>query len=264
MLGELPPEPVSLYNRAVAGRSATSSVFDIDVSKASRLWLIVQENGSNDAEMVQPAWAQAELRRVVRRRAALVPDADRQCRRSYRRWSDPSPEHGWRRACACAIHPCSCTTSPAGASHAFTASWGWRTRRARSDRPSTRRSGSSSSTPSRTWTGWCRRCPGAPLPPPAALHTKAEAIDRVFWHLLGRAPSDAERRIADAALSEPSSGDRPSARRVGRFDLGVDDEAGVSIDLLSSESRSSVGWHRSSGDHETKTKDLDDVVGLVS
>ena len=61
MLGELPPEPVSLYNRAVAGRSATSSVFDIDVSKASRLWLIVQENGSNDAEIVQPAWAQAEF-----------------------------------------------------------------------------------------------------------------------------------------------------------------------------------------------------------
>ena len=54
--------------------------------------------------------------------------------------------------------------------------------------------------------------PGAPVPPPAALHTKAEAIDRVFWHLLGRAPSDAERRIADAALSDPSSGDHPSAR----------------------------------------------------
>ena len=36
MLGELPPEPVSLYNRAVAGRTAASSAFDIDVSKATQ------------------------------------------------------------------------------------------------------------------------------------------------------------------------------------------------------------------------------------
>ena len=54
--------------------------------------------------------------------------------------------------------------------------------------------------------------PGAPLPSPGALRTRAEAIDRVFWHLLGRAPSDAERRIADGGAHRPSRGDRPSAR----------------------------------------------------
>ena len=61
MLGELPPEPVSLYNRAVAGRNAASSPFDIDISSATTLWLVVQEAGSNAPEVVQPAWAQAEL-----------------------------------------------------------------------------------------------------------------------------------------------------------------------------------------------------------
>ena len=61
MLGELPPEPLSLYNRTVAGRTATSSRFDVDVSNATRLWLVVQENGSNVPEVIEPAWAQAEL-----------------------------------------------------------------------------------------------------------------------------------------------------------------------------------------------------------
>ena len=61
MLGELPPEPVSLYNRTVAGRTPAPSAFDVDVSKAATLWLVVQENGSNAPEVLQPAWAQAEL-----------------------------------------------------------------------------------------------------------------------------------------------------------------------------------------------------------
>jgi hypothetical protein len=38
MLGELPPEPVSLYTRAVAGRPASSSVFDIDISRLGCGW----------------------------------------------------------------------------------------------------------------------------------------------------------------------------------------------------------------------------------
>ena len=61
MLGELPPEPLSLYNRTVAGRTATSSAFEVDVSARRRLWLVVQENGSNVPEVIEPAWAQAEL-----------------------------------------------------------------------------------------------------------------------------------------------------------------------------------------------------------
>ena len=40
--------------------------------------------------------------------------------------------------------------------------------------------------------------PGTPLPQPPALRAAAEVIDRVFWQLLGRRPSAAERQIAEA------------------------------------------------------------------
>ena len=106
--------------------------------------------------------------------------------------------------------------------------------------------------------------PGAPLPPPPRCTRKrrrSTASSGTCSDVRRPTPS-AELRTQRSA--SPSSGDRPSARGSGRSDLGVDDEAGVPVDLLSSESCSSVGWHRSSGDHEIKTKDLADVVGLVS
>ena len=40
MLGTQAAEPPSLYNKAVAGRNARPVAFDIDVSTASRLWLL--------------------------------------------------------------------------------------------------------------------------------------------------------------------------------------------------------------------------------
>jgi hypothetical protein len=50
-----------------------------------------------------------------------------------------------------------------------------------------------------------------PLPPGPVVTTVAEAIDRVFWHALGRPASADERRIAEAALADPHRGGRPSA-----------------------------------------------------
>ena len=61
MLGALPADPTSLYNRAVAGRNASASPFEIDISRSTRLWLIVEDTGSNVPEAILPAWAQAEL-----------------------------------------------------------------------------------------------------------------------------------------------------------------------------------------------------------
>ena len=49
MLGELPPEPLSLYNRAVAGRNATAARSTSNV-EATGSGSIVQENGSNVPE----------------------------------------------------------------------------------------------------------------------------------------------------------------------------------------------------------------------
>jgi hypothetical protein len=53
--------------------------------------------------------------------------------------------------------------------------------------------------------------PGTPLPPPPALHSGADVVDRVFRHALGRSPSDAERRAAEDALRDPSGGTHPFA-----------------------------------------------------
>jgi hypothetical protein len=210
MLGELPPEPVSLYNRAVAGRTATSSTFDIDVSKATRLWLVVQENGSNDADLVQPAWAQAELVAA----AGPVPLSS----------LTPVDTSGLRTDTGPLRVP---NTDGAGvrvrnpsvlvydiADRGFT-----RFRGVMGLENKTSDIGSTLNPQIRFFIfdtepnmeRLVPPLPGVPLPAPAVVRTKSEAIDRVFWHLLGRAPSPVERRIADSALTDASRGDRPSA-----------------------------------------------------
>jgi hypothetical protein len=61
LLGELPAAPVSVFSRSVAGRSAITASFSLDVTKASRLWLIVADEGSSAPERNQAAWAEVEL-----------------------------------------------------------------------------------------------------------------------------------------------------------------------------------------------------------
>ena len=50
--------------------------------------------------------------------------------------------------------------------------------------------------------------PVAPLP---VMKTSAEAVDRAYWYLLARAPSPAERQVGMTALRDPAHPDRPSA-----------------------------------------------------
>ncbi len=88
MLGETPAETLSLYNRTVAGRGAKPAPFVVDVSGATRLWLIVQENGSNMPRALLPAWAQAELVGPVGCRPALEPHAGRPLGASSRNGTD--------------------------------------------------------------------------------------------------------------------------------------------------------------------------------
>jgi hypothetical protein len=57
--------------------------------------------------------------------------------------------------------------------------------------------------------------PETPVPPGPPLKTAAQAVDRVFWYALGRAPKPAERIAAQNALRDParslSNPGRPSA-----------------------------------------------------
>jgi hypothetical protein len=53
--------------------------------------------------------------------------------------------------------------------------------------------------------------PETPLPPVPALKTVFETVERVYWYALGRAPTPAERRVAEAALRDPAQPQKPSA-----------------------------------------------------
>ena len=49
------------------------------------------------------------------------------------------------------------------------------------------------------------------MPAPPALRTRTDVINRVLWQLLGRAPSPAERQIAEATLTDAARPDRVSS-----------------------------------------------------
>jgi mono/diheme cytochrome c family protein len=210
MLGELPPEPASLYNRAVAGRTAASSAFDIDVSTAGTLWLIVQENGSNVPEVLQPAWAQAEL--VGPAGATPLSSLTPRDGSGLRAGSGPlqvgSNGDGVR-----VKNPSVLVYEIAG--RGFT-----RFRGVVGLENPKNEIGSTLNPQVRFFVFDAEPdmerlvppAPGPPVPPAPAVTTAAQAIDRVFRHALGRSSSSAERRVAEEALRDPAGGVHPSAR----------------------------------------------------
>ena len=62
LTGELPEEPLSLWNGAVAGRNATARSFEVNIASAQRLWLLVTDTGSNAPERVLPMWCERRVR----------------------------------------------------------------------------------------------------------------------------------------------------------------------------------------------------------
>ena len=213
MLGELPADPTGLYNRAVAGRNAAPSPFAIDISRSSRLWLIVEDTGSNVPEAILPAWAQAELvgPAGVTPLSALTP-VDRAGLRTDAGpvrvgvAADGSRDDGVRVKNSSVLtyditgrgfttfrgvigienktSEIGSTLNPSTRFHVFDVE------------PDVER--------------LIPPLPGAPLPGAAPITTIGEAIDRLFAHALGRAATPAERRIAEAALRAPGRGDKPS------------------------------------------------------
>ncbi|HWK08919.1 MAG TPA: DUF1553 domain-containing protein, partial [Vicinamibacterales bacterium] len=210
MLGELPPDTLSLYNRTVAGRYATSSAFDIDISRASRLWLVVQDSGSNAPEIVQPAWAQAELAGPagVTPLSALTPVDGAGLRQGNGPVKVPASDGTGVRV----KNPSVLAYDIRG--RGFTNFRGViGIENAQSD------IGSTLNPQVRFFVFDAEPdmerllppAPGAPLAAPPPLRTTSEAVDRVFRHALGRVPSDAERAVAKAALKDASGSSKPSA-----------------------------------------------------
>jgi hypothetical protein len=203
LLGELPPEPVSLFNKTVAGRAATSSAFDIDVSQAATLWLIVQDEGSNAPERLQPIWDGA----VFVGNGGSVPLSSLTPR-------DPAGiRSGGGAASGVPVkNPSVLIYDIAG--KGFTRVRG---RIAIENAPS--EIGSTLNPALRFYVfdaapnmdRLIPPAPGLPLPAPPVPSSIAAAVDRIFWYALGRAPTAAERRLAQEALRGSRTDDHPSA-----------------------------------------------------
>lgn len=193
LLGELPAEPVSLYNKTVAGRSAAASAFDIDISNASTLWLLVQDEGSNAPERLTPIWADAELVGP----SGTVPLAS----------LTPRDRAGLRRADA----PTSGVRVNNPSTLIYDVGGGFTRLRGRIaiENPATD-IGSTLNPALRFYVfdappnmeRLIPPAPGLPLPAPRVPPTLEDAVDQIFWHALGRPPNAPERQAALRGVSE--------------------------------------------------------------
>jgi hypothetical protein len=200
MLGELPPEPVSVFDKAIAGRNAPAS-FDTDVSKSTKLWLLVQDTGSYSPEKVEPVWAMAEL---------VGPNGTTPLSSLK-----PLDESGLRVAAGTGDGvrvktPSRLIYDLTGKGFTrFRGTVGIENREITSDINPRIRFFVFEQEPNME-----RLTPVAaetPLPAGPTLKTAPEAVDRVFWYALGRAPSADERRAAGSAVEDPARPGRPSA-----------------------------------------------------
>ena len=198
MLGELPPEPASVFNRSVAGRSPTFARFDIDVSAASTLWMLVQDEGSNAPERIRAIWQDAEL---VAGDAA-VPLA------SLRPRDAAGLREGASAGSVAVKNPSVLVYDIAG--KGFT-----RLRGRVALENAASEIGSTLNPQVRFYVfdtapnmdRLVPPSPAVPLEPAPVVRDVDAAIDRVFGYALGRAPTAAERRIAVATLRTGSLAD---------------------------------------------------------
>jgi hypothetical protein len=211
MIGELPPEPPSLFNVAVGGRNVTAKTFDIDVSAASTLWLLVRDTGSNAPERVEPLWAQAELVAADGSATPLVR-------------LTPREASGLRSTGTSASLPATAlrVKNPSALVYDI-AGRGFTRFRGTLDVENARSEVGSTLNPALrffifdTAPNMDRLVPPAPalpFPAPTAVQTPSAIVDRVFRAALGRGPTPAERRLAEAAVVDPRRPGRLSAEAV--------------------------------------------------
>jgi uncharacterized protein DUF1553 len=209
MLGALPPDPISRYTRTVAGRNAVPVAFDVDVTGASRLWLVVEDTGSNLPEKLLPGWGDAEL--IGPAGATALSDLTPVDGAGLRPGTGPVQMPGTRGGGIRVSNPSVVVYDIAGRGFTrFRGSIGIENPRSEI--------GSTLNPALRFYVfdvapnldRLLPAIPGAPLPPAPPLTTVDDAVDRVFRHALGRAPRPAERTAAVAALRGSEGGERPS------------------------------------------------------
>jgi hypothetical protein len=209
MIGELPPEPRSLFNKTVAGRNASSSKFDIDISNASRLWLIVDDFGSNAPERVLPMWADAELvgPSGAQPLSSLTPIESSNLRGGVRPASLGSSVEPVR------------ITAPSRLVFDISGKGFTRFRGTMALENSRSEIGSTLNPQVRflvfdaepNLARLLPPAPDVPLPAPPVITNAAGVVDQVFRYLLGRAPSVSERSLAERAIADAARPGKVSA-----------------------------------------------------
>jgi hypothetical protein len=192
MLGELPPEPAAIFDKPLNVRAAPPT-FDLDISHASQLWLLVEDIGSYSPEKVEAIWSRAEL--VGPGGAVPLSSLKPLDEAGLRAPAEPS---GVRvKLPSRLIYDISGKgfTHLRGAvaieNREITSDLNPRLRFFVFDRePNMERL-----TPV---------APETPLPSAPAITTAAAAVDRIFRYALGRAPSSAEATAAVAAIEDPA------------------------------------------------------------
>jgi hypothetical protein len=194
MIGELPADPLSLFNGSVAGRYAQPRAFDADVSRASRLWLIVADTGSNAPERVLPTFVKAEFAGPT----GAVPLSS----------LTPIDGSGLRAGTAA---PDRVPVKNSSRLVYDISGKGFTRFRGSLDLDNPRADIGSTLNPQLRFfifdqePNMARLLPpaaGMPLPGPAPVTTVGAVVDRVFWSALGRAPSASERELAEAAITD--------------------------------------------------------------
>jgi hypothetical protein len=188
--------------------------FDIDISGASRLWLLVRDQGSNTPAVVQPVWAQAELVAVDGTSTALTTlrplDSG-----GLRPGTGLVTVNGERVPALRVSNPSTLTYDIAGRGFARLRGVLW------IENP-VEEVGATLDPQLRFYVFNAEPnmdrlrppAPGAPLPPAPPMGSATQVVDRVFHYLLGRAPNAAERQAAENAVQDSQRPGHPSVEGV--------------------------------------------------
>ena len=220
LVGELPPPPAAAFVTPINGRGdragsqtarpLVTTAFDVDVSKATRLWLIVQDANSTAIDKAEAVWADARFvsaNGTVTPLGAIEPldqgalrTAPGQITLDGVELSGVRVKMPSRLVYDISTRGFARFTGKVGLEHLENLAQGENLlgRFAIFDtEPDMDR--------------LIPPAPGTPLPPPPPITTAEQAADWIFGYALGRPPSADERTIVEAELRDPNRPGRLSA-----------------------------------------------------
>ena len=206
MLGELPAEPVAIFDRPLPKKAPAA--FEIDISHAKKLWLLVTDTGSYSPDRVEAIWAGAELvsRVKVTPLSSMRPIDDSGLRAS----TNPIDLAGANGIGVRVRTPSRLVYDIGGQGYTTLRGLvGIENKDAGSDiNPDVRFFIFQTEPNMERLTSVL---PDLPVPPEKVDKSPAKIVDRLFWYTLDRAPTPDEKRTALGVLTEADHKKRASA-----------------------------------------------------